>query len=268
MPGGDRRRFCGECGKFVHNAAAYSREELTALGPVCGYVGGESFGPPQSRRAVMAGALLTTIFPLLAQEGRVRVVVTNAAGTGVGNAEVKIGEQRLNADSSGIASFAGLPVGRVEIIVSYPGFWIWRGTFNVQNGPDLKVDAKLELGSVGGGGLVEPHSGRLSVTVSDPAKGVLVNAEVSVKCAGGASGKVRTDSMGVASFAALPVGECQILARAPGFRDWRGNFPIAPDNEARLPVQLEVSDPGTKVAVHPKPAVRRFWDWLSSCTRD
>jgi len=239
MPGGDRRRFCGECGKFVHNAAAYSREELTALGPVCGYVGGESFGPPQSRRAVMAGALLTTISPLLAQEGRVRVVVTNAAGTGVGNAEVKIGEQRLNADSSGIASFAGLPVGRVEIIVSYPGFWIWRGTFNVQNGPDLKVDAKLELGSVGGGGLVEPHSGRLSVTVSDPAKGVLVNAEVSV-----------------------------ILARAPGFRDWRGNFPIAPDNEARLPVQLEVSDPGTKVAVHPKPAVRRFWDWLSSCTRD
>ena len=213
---------------------------------------------PCSRRwtdlpgAVMAGVLLTTISSLLAQDGRVRVVVMDATGAGVNGAEVRIGERRLTADALGVASFVGLPVGRVE--VASAGFKIWRGTLNVLNG------AELQVGEV-------PHAGRLRVAVSDPMRGVVVNAEVAIECAGGTSGKARTDSKGVASFMALPVGNCRVEATSPGFKVWHGAYPVTADGEARMEAQLEVAGPGTKVAVRPKPVGRRFLDWLRSCAR-
>ena len=267
LPGDERRRFCGDCGKFVYDTAAYSTEELAALGPICGYVGGETFGPGQSRRAVMAGVLLTTISPLLAQDGRVRVVVTDATGAVANGAEVRIGDRRLKTDALGVVSFVGLPVGRVEVVASSSGFKIWRGTINVLNGAELKVEARLEVVDVGGGFTIEPHAGRLRVAVSDPMRGVVVNAEVAIECAGGASGKARTDSKGLASFMALPVGNCQVEARAPGFKVWHGAHPVTAGGEARMEAQLEVAGPGTKVAVRPKPVGRRFLDWLRSCAR-
>ena len=228
---------------------------------------------PCSRRwtdlpgAVMAAVLLTTISPLMAQDGRVRVAVMDATGAGVNGAEVRIGERRLKADALGVVSFVGLPVGRIEVVAASPGFKNWRGTFNVLNGAELKVGARLEMGEVGGGATIEPHAGRLRVAVSDPMRGVVENAEVAIECAGGASGKARTDSKGVASFMALPVGNCRVEARAPGFKVWHGAYPVTAGGEGQLEARLELSDPGTKVAVRPKPVGRRFLDWLSSCAR-
>ena len=149
--------------------------------------------PGHKRRAVMAGVLLTTISPLLAQDGRVRV-----------------------------------------------------------DGAELKV---------------EPIAGRLLVAVGDPAQGVVANADVAAACAGGASGKARTDAKGVASFTALPAGDCLVTVRSPGFREWRGSVALTAGSQGRLEARLEVSDPGTKLEVRPKPPVRRFMDWLSSCAR-
>jgi len=271
FPGDERRRFCGDCGKFVHDIAAYSKEELAALGPICGYVGGETFGLGQTRRAVMTGVFLTTISPLLAQDGRVRVVVTDVTGATSKGAEVRIGERRLKTDALGVVSFVGLPVGRVAVVASSSGFRIWRGTINLLNGAELQVDAHLEVIEVGGGFTIEPvrseAPGRLTVSVRDATKAALVNADILVNCADGSSRKARTDEAGVASLTWLPVGNCQVEASAPGFNVWRGSFAVAAGGEGQLEARLEVSDPGTKVAVRPKPVGRRFLDWLSSCAR-
>ena len=231
---------------------------------------------PCSRRwtdlpgAVMAGVLLTTISPLMAQDGRVRVAVMDATGAGVNGAEVRIGERRLKADALGVVSFVGLPVGRVEVVAASPGFKIWRGTFTVLNGAELKVEARLEV-DFGDGLTIKPVRsevpGRLTVSVRDASKAALVKADVLVNCADGSSRKTRTDEAGAASLAWLPVGNCQVEARAPGFKVWRGSFAIAAGGEGQLEARLEVSDPGTKVAVRPQPVGRRFLDWLSSCGR-
>ena len=111
------------------------------------------------------------------------------------------------------------------------------------------------------------QDGRLLVAISDPAQGVVANAEVAAACAGGASGKARTDAKGVASFTTLPAGDCLVTVRSPGFREWRGSVALTAGSQGRLEARLEVSDPGTKLEVRPKPPVRRFMDWLSSCAR-
>ena len=150
-------------------------------------------------------------------------------------------------------SIAGLAAGRVEVEASPPGFWIWRWTFHILNGAELSVEARLEVGTVGGGGMViEPLLGRLMVAVV---------------CAGGASGTARTDAKGVASFTALPAGDCLVTVRSPGFREWRGSVALTAGSQGRLAARLEVSDPGTRLEVRPKRPVRRFMDWLSSCAR-
>ncbi len=151
------------------------------------------------------------------------------AQDGVAGAEVSAGERRLKADALGVVTIVGM--------------------------------------RLGGEPLIEARAGRLLVAVSDPAQGVVVNAEVAAKCAGGASAKARTDSRGIASFTTMPVGDCLVEVSVPGFRDWRGSFAVIAGGEGRLDARLEVSDPGTKVAVRPKPVIRRFMDWLSSCAR-
>lgn len=111
------------------------------------------------------------------------------------------------------------------------------------------------------------QDGRLLVAVSDAGQGVVANAEVAAACAGGATGKARTDAKGVASFTALPAGDCLVTVRRPGFREWRGSVALTAGSQGRLAARLEVSDPGTRLDVRPKPVVRRFMDWLSSCAR-
>jgi len=244
--------------------ARYSDAELRELGPVCGYVGGETLGPAQSRRAVVAGAILTTISPLLAQDGRLRVVVTDAAGMGVPYADVRAGDRRVRADEDGVAILMGLPVGRVEIVAFSPGFKTWRGGRTVSGGTESKVEVRLEVGSVGGGVFVEPvKAGFVEVVVLDPSKAAVAGAEVWVK---DGDGKSRTGRDGLVTFSSLPAGKVQFEVRAAGFNVWRGEVMLVAGVSERVEVSLEVGDPGTKVEV--KPSVgRRFLDWLTSCTR-
>src|SRR5579862_1965377 len=85
LPGDGRERYCDACRKSVHAIAEYSREERDQIwrnscGQVCAFLSGESVPVPRSRRAILAGALLTAISPLMAQAGRVRIRVIDKNG--------------------------------------------------------------------------------------------------------------------------------------------------------------------------------------------
>jgi hypothetical protein len=162
MDGDARRRFCDGCGRYVHAVAAYSDREWAAMlaeGRVCAYSEGEGAEAPRSRRAVVAGALLTTISPLLAQTGRLRVTVVDVTDAAVGRAEVALvcangTERTAKADEAGVAVFADLPLGDCRIRVASPGFVVWRGKATI-DGAEVRVAAKLQIGKIEMGTWVE-----------------------------------------------------------------------------------------------------------------
>ena len=89
----------------------------------------------------------------------------------------------------------------------------------------------------------------------------MVNSEVTAVCADGTARKARADSRGVASFGDSGAGECRITVVSPGFKEWRGT------GAGSVPARLELGVRTDSVGVKPKPAVRRFVDWLTSCGR-
>ncbi len=155
MDGDTKRRFCDGCGRYVHAVAAYSDREWAAMlaeGRVCAYSEGEGAEAPRSRRALVAGALLTTISPLLAQTGRLRVAAVDPTGATVGQAEVALvcanGTERMaKADEAGVVVFADLPLGDCQVRVSRPGFVLWRGKATV-GAAEARVDVKLTIGKI------------------------------------------------------------------------------------------------------------------------
>lgn len=208
----------------------------------------------------IAGLVLAAISVLSAQGGRLRVVVTDAAGAPVTAAAVSAGERKEKTDALGVASFVGMPMGRVEVVAYSAGFKTWRRTISVLAETETRLDARLEVGSIG------TPTGQLLVSVRDATSAVVIHADVAVKCGSGPSWQARVDERGVLSLPALPAGNCEVEIRAPGFKEWRGAYSVKPGGQGQLEAQLEVSDPGTKIAV--KPSVgRRFMDWLTSCTR-
>ncbi len=262
MEGDERRRFCGTCGKFVYAAKAYPEAELAGR---CVYLGGETQAAASSRRMVVAGAVLTAISPLLAQDGRIRVEVTDASGAAVGAAEVASGEWRAKADKEGVAMITGLRVGRHTVTVSSPGFKRWTGALNVTNGGEQRLEARLEVGSVGGGMVISLASG-IRVQVTDPSGAAVAAGELTALCADRATRKTPVAN-GYASFQDLPEGNCELTVTVPGFKPWTQSRVLRGGGEAAVEARLELAAAGEKVAVRPKSAGRRFVDWLTSCTR-
>lgn len=162
LPGDHRRRFCGECGQYVEALAAHTPAEWAALeaqGPFCAYLEGVSAAVPQSRRAMVAGAILTAISPLLAQTGGLRVHVTDSTDTGLGQAQVTVTSpdrktHTAKTDAKGFADFEGLPWGNCDVTVQSAGFATWRGK-HVAGGAS-KLEVRLEVGSLGGYIVLEP----------------------------------------------------------------------------------------------------------------
>ncbi len=154
LSGDGRKRFCDECQTFVHDIDKYSSQELDDLrrsSPrVCGYLAGESLPEPRSRRAILVGALLTTISPLMAQSGRVRVRVTDATGAGVFGAQVSVlgphGKPKWteHTDAIGEVVLTDLPLGDSTLSAASPGFKSHPLTVTVRNGDEQRVDVKLE----------------------------------------------------------------------------------------------------------------------------
>ena len=261
MPGDERRRFCSTCGTHVYNAAAFPDAELAGR---CLYIGGET-AAPQSRRAVMAGLVLTTISPLLAQNGRVRITVIDASGAAVSGAEVSIGEWRGKTDGLGDASMSGLPVGRFPVRVSSPGFKVWAGAVNVGNDGESKVAVALEVGSVGGSSAIVHLTGSVTVTVFDPSGGAVLRGTVSGECA---DGKVRKAVWAgrAAAIGDVPPGDCRVTVKVPGFRVWAEQLTVGEGQSATVKAQLELEAAEEKIAVKPVGPLGRFKNWLTSCT--
>ena len=271
MAGDERRRFCETCGTHVHSVELYSEAELAAMGPICGYSGGTTEGPRQGRRALLAGALLTTIAPLLAQEGQFVIAVKDAKGAGVPYAEVTVGSRKVLADEAGVANISGLPVGRQEVQVASRGFRIWRGAYTITNHEPRRVAAVLEVGSVGIVEYVQPKArggapGRVSLSVRDGSGGVIAGAEVVVVSASGATRHSRTDDDGHAVVSDVEPGEVKVSVERDGFSVWRAKRGVNGGGELRLEVSLILRGQDVKVDVK-ESAGRRFWNWLSSCTR-
>lgn len=274
MAGDARRRYCGDCGKFVHAVELYSEAELAAMGPICGYIGGTTEGPRQGRRAMLAGALLTTIAPLLAQEGQFVILVKDASGAGVADALVAVGERKGKTDKAGIASFIGLPVGRQEVRVEMAGFQTWRGAYTITNGAPARVEAVLEVGSLGEYVEVNPKPsaggsqlpGQVNLVVWDASGRVVAGADVLVEGERGQTLHGRTDWAGNASFNGVNAGDVKISVERDGFSVWRAKRLLSGGGEVRLDVKMVLRGQDVKVDVK-ESAGRRFWNWLSSCTR-
>jgi Carboxypeptidase regulatory-like domain len=155
--GGDgRKRFCDECNTYVHALDHYSLEEFQGLkrespGRVCGLLAGESLPEPRSRRAVLVGALLTAISPLIAQSGRVRIRVIEAIGAVVPGAEASLlgpddkPTRTEQSNEEGEVIFTDLPIGDSRLMVNRQGFRSLTLTVTVQNSEEVRVDAKLEV---------------------------------------------------------------------------------------------------------------------------
>ena len=99
----------------------------------------------------------------MAQSGRVRIRVTDASGAVVPQAEASElkGEydyvaRTVKATDAEEIIFTDLPMGVLRLRITCPGFNSLPMTVTVRNGDELKVEAKLEIGSVGGTVLVEP----------------------------------------------------------------------------------------------------------------
>ncbi len=156
LAGDDRRRFCETCGTHVHAVGGYSVEQwqaLVASGPVCAYSEGETTAAPRSRRAVVAGALLTTIAPLLAQSGSLRVRVVDASGAVIPGSTVTLAgagseERTATTNSEGVAVLSELPAGTAQIRISQNGFKLWRGEVTLLPGQTQESSVTLQVGAI------------------------------------------------------------------------------------------------------------------------
>jgi hypothetical protein len=160
----------------MHAIEQYSREEWDQIwcesdGYVCGLLAGESPAQPRSRRAILLGAQLTAISPLMAQTGRVRIRVTDRTGSAITTAEASLlgGDGKpvrtADANDAGEIAFTALPLGDSRFAVIAQGFSMRPVTVTVRNGDELKIEAILDVGTVGGAATIEP----VSVALDAPA---------------------------------------------------------------------------------------------------
>jgi hypothetical protein len=186
LHGDGRQRYCDACGNNVYAIEEYRPEEWERIwreseGRACGFLAGETPAEPRTRRAMLAGVLLTAISPLLAQSGRVRIRVTDASGAVIQGAEVSLlgvddkpmRTERTNA--AGEVAWTTLPLGNCHFLVDMTGFERPRLTVTLHNGDEVKVDAILQLGSVGGPFEIplhrqQPGSGSARPSEPKPAK--------------------------------------------------------------------------------------------------
>ena len=159
LAGDGRKRFCPDCQTDIHALDQYSAKEIETLkresGRLCGYLAGEFLPPPRSRRAVLVGALLTVVSPLLAQSGRVRFRVTDQSGALFPDAEISLlnkaneASLTLRSDNAGTAVFTGLPMGVARFTVASPGFMTTLVTVTISGGKEVKVWANIRLPLIG-----------------------------------------------------------------------------------------------------------------------
>jgi hypothetical protein len=160
LQGDGRERYCDVCRKSVRALDQYSREELDQVwresdGHVCGLLSEESLPEPRTRRAVLVGALLTAISPLMAQTGRVLIRVTDASGAVIPGAVASLlgADDKVirtaRSDGLGEIVLTDLPFGDSRFTIATPGFQTRRLTVTIRNGDEVKIETTLEIGLMG-----------------------------------------------------------------------------------------------------------------------
>jgi hypothetical protein len=153
LEGEGRARFCATCKTQTHAIADYSPSEWKKLwadsnGHVCGFLG----DPPaskRSRRAILVGALLTAVSPLLAASGRVRFRVIDPAGAPVARASIALLDREekavrcVESGESGEATLTGLPLGDSRFAVTSPGFAERQLRLTFHNGKEVRAEVHL-----------------------------------------------------------------------------------------------------------------------------
>jgi hypothetical protein len=157
-------RYCDDGKTSVHRIEQYTQEEMVRIwdesgGHMCGCLR-ESAPEPRSRRAILVGALLTAISPLMAQTGRVRIRVMDATKAVIPAAEISVlgpdgkPSQTVTANEVGEAVLLDLPIGDNRFVAVAPGFVQRRFTVVIQNSDEVRVDTILEVGATTMGGLI------------------------------------------------------------------------------------------------------------------
>jgi hypothetical protein len=100
--------------------------------------------------------MLTVISPLMAQTGRVRIVVLDPSRALIPKASVELLDKDSNpvrtqlADESGVSRWSELPMGDSKFRVVVPGFKMKPLVVTIKNGDEVVVEAMLEPGAQGG----------------------------------------------------------------------------------------------------------------------
>jgi hypothetical protein len=166
LRGEGRKRLCDECQTFVHVLDQYSVEEFAELkrssGRVCGFLAAQSLPEPRSRRAILIGAFLTAISPLMAQSGRVRIRVTDITAAVVAQSEASLlgpdGNPRtVQGKGAGEIVLTDLPLGVSKLRLTGPGFGMLLASVTVHNSKEVKVEATLMVSVTGMIVEVEPQ---------------------------------------------------------------------------------------------------------------
>jgi hypothetical protein len=174
MQGDEVKRLCAACNTMVHAFHEYSTADWEQLwresgGKVCGMLPQVSAPMPRSRRSILVGALLSLAAPLLAQNGRVRMVVTDPSGAVVANATTALLDKddqpvrTIKTNDIGEAVWTDLPMGTLPFAVSQSGFKTRPLTVTVQGSAELRIVVVLDVGIAVDGGMIIAEE---AVTVS------------------------------------------------------------------------------------------------------
>jgi hypothetical protein len=159
--GNGRRRYCDDCNKHVHSIEQYSSEEWDRIwresdGRPCGMICGPSPPESRSRRVILFGALLTAISPLMAQTGRLRILVIDVTGAvipTVSEASLLGADGKpirtLHANTEGEIVWTDLSMGDCRFVVSAPGFRARQLLATIRNGDEAIIEVILEVPPVG-----------------------------------------------------------------------------------------------------------------------
>jgi hypothetical protein len=158
LQGEGRERYCETCKTPVYDYSQYSAEEWDQVwqengGKVCGLLCNESPEPPRSRRAILAGALLSFVSPLFAQDGRVRIRVTDETGVVIPFATCSLldkagkATKTVQTNEVGEALWVELPTGASKFSINRAGFREAIVTVMVMGGGERTVDVTLRIGA-------------------------------------------------------------------------------------------------------------------------
>jgi len=148
--------------------------------------------------------VVLSVAPAGSVDGR---VISRATGAPISGVRVRIGAQQAVTNDDGAFALAAVPLGRLEVRLTHPGFVSTRATFSASTGSTTHLALALDRAALLTGVVVDRGDApvaQATVTVSRLDRSLAERA-------------VQTDDSGRFTFDAVPPGALTLSARAPGF---------------------------------------------------